>query len=99
MIKKLLLGFMFLVSLSSFAKIECFVVTKSGAHIDFNESTDLIDSLEPFGIIKVSKANGRYHLSTIRNGEETIVSFKKKITITKQTPMGYAGGIGSLTCM
>ena len=97
--KQLFIGLMLLGSVSSFASIECFVVNKAGDHIDFNEKSGLIQSMEPFGLIKISKANGRFHLSSIRNGEETIVSFKKKITITKQTPMGYGGGIASLTCM
>jgi len=99
MIKKFIFVFMLIGSFCAFAGVECFVVTKSGAHIDFNESSGIIDSMEPFGLIRVSKANGRYHLSTMQNGEETIVSFKKKVTITKQTPFGISGGIGSLTCM
>jgi hypothetical protein len=50
----------------------------------------------------IEKANGRYHLSSIVNGEETIVSFKKELSLTRQNPLGIstngAAGLGNIVC-
>jgi hypothetical protein len=62
----------------------------------------MIDTSAPFGIVRLEKADGRYHLSSIVNGEETIISFKKELSLTKQNPLGIsndgAAGLGNIVC-
>lgn len=100
--KNLLIGLLTFASLSAFAGIDCYVNNKAGEHLDFNDKSMLFDSSEPFGLIRVVKANGRFHLSSIVNGEETIVSFKKELSLTKQNPLGISfdggAGLGSIVC-
>ena len=94
----LLLTILSLGSLSTFASVECFVNNKSGEHLEFNEKSSLINSGEPFGLIRITKNGGNHHLSSFVNGEETIVSFKKELSITKQSAAGIAGGAGNIIC-
>lgn len=96
--KKLILGLVTLCSLSAFAKIECYVNNKKGEHIDFNEASGYIDSGEPFGVVRVVKVKGQHYLSSIVNAEETISIFKSELSLTKQTPLGVAGGLGNIVC-
>lgn len=96
--KKALIGLLTLASISAFANVDCYVNNKAGAHMEFTDKSELFDTAEPFGLVRVVKAQGQYHLSSIVNGEETIVSFKSKLSLTKQTPLGVAGGLGNIVC-
>lgn len=99
--KTLLIGLLALGSLSAMASLECYVNNKAGDHIELNQK-DVLDTGAPFGVVRIEKANGRYHLSSIVNGEETIVSFKKELSLTKQNPLGIstdgAAGLGNIVC-
>jgi hypothetical protein len=97
-----LLSLHLLISSFSYASVECFVNNKSGQHLSFNENSGLIQSDYPFGLIRLTRSLGRYHLSSIINGEETIISFKRKVSLTKQNPLGFSNSgdasIGNLVC-
>ena len=96
--KKLILCLVTLSSLSAFANVECYVNNKKGEHIDFNEASGYIDSGEPFGVIRVIKVKGQHYLSSITNGEETILSFNSTLGLTKLAPLRVAGGLGNIVC-
>lgn len=99
--KKLLIGLLALGSLSAMASMECFVNNKAGDHIELNQK-EVLNTGAPFGDVRIEKANGKYHLSSIVSGEETIVSFKKKLILTKQNPMGVSvygnASLGNIVC-
>lgn len=100
--KKLLIGLLTLGSISAFAAPDCYLNTTEGQHIDLVLNEKLFDSGAPFGLVRIEKANGRYHFSSIVNGEETIVSFKKELSLTKQTPKGISvdgnSALGNVVC-
>lgn len=83
---------------ADFGGLECFVNNKAGEHLEFNEKSTLLNSGEPFGLVRITKTNGRYHLSSFVGGEETIVSFKKELSISKQSATGITGGAGNIVC-
>jgi hypothetical protein len=99
--KILFIGLLTLVSVSTMASVECYVNNQAGDHIELNQK-ELLDTGAPFGIVRVMKANGRYHFSSIVNGEETIVSFKKELSLVKQSPMGISvngdAALGNIVC-
>lgn len=101
MMKTLVIGFLALGTVSSMASVECYVNNKAGDHIELSQKENL-DTGAPFGVVSIEKANGQYHLSSIVNGEETIVSFKKELSLTKQTPKGISvngeAGLGNIVC-
>lgn len=100
--KTLLIGLLTLGSVSAMASVECYVNNKAGEHIELSEKSGLVETGAPFGIVSLHKANGRYHLSSIANGEQSIASFAKKLTLTKQKPLGISVGgdasLGNIVC-
>lgn len=100
--KSLLIGMLTLGSISAMATVECYVNNKAGNHIELSEKSGLIDTGAPFGIVSLHKANGRYHLSSIVNDEQSIASFTKKLSLTKQKPLGLSvdgnASLGNIVC-
>ena len=100
--KILLIGLLALGSVAAMASVDCYVNNKAGEHIELSEKSGLINTGAPFGIVSLHKANGRYHLSSITNGEQSIASFTKKLSLTKQKPLGISVGgdasLGNIVC-
>jgi hypothetical protein len=95
--KKIFIGLLALGPFSAFASPECWLNNKEGSHIDFDQNKELFDSGEPFGLVKVKEIKKGYSLTYTINGEETVVEFKKKLSLTKQ-PVKTGGLIGNIVC-